>query len=460
MKRIDYNFTRRQLILSMFVVLCIVSLLEKVFAIEANDLSEQQSKLGITGTQLGLKRGLDVAIPGEYRDAFGRLRVSEQFPLFFSSNVYYNTDSMISLLSGVGATLTHLPNESAVSLQVGTANGERAVRQSAIYVPYIPGKSQLALVTGVIGVPKANNVRRVGLFDDKNGIFFQVSSTGVSVVRRTYTSGAVVDNAVAQTSWNIDKLDGTGAFKKTIDFSKAQIFVIDFQWLGVGRVRVGLDLDGEVYYVHEFLNANAFTTVYMSQATLPVRYENLNTGITASSTTLKEICSAVVSEGSYTPPVVEFTANNGATTDAITARELVFAVRLKAAFDGKENRKSLFLEGFTPLATGAVLVDVVKCRTPSAITATWVSAGASSSVEYSEDISAITCATSTNIESYWVGSNTRTTAPCQGCSTYSNPNRLISQNIASDNSDIFLFYATSSAGSINVSSVAQWLEYF
>jgi hypothetical protein len=433
-----------------------------VFALNANDFTVQaNSPLSITGTNLGKKRGLDISIPGEFRDAFGRLRVSEQLALFYSTNIYYNTETMFNLTSGAGAAIAHLPDEAAVSLTVGTPNGERAVRQSAIYVPYIPGKSQLVALTGVLGASKTNNVRRIGLYDDSNGLFFEMNSAGISIGVRSSASGSVVDTKVAQADWNIDKLNLQGTFTKTVDFTKTQIFIIDYQWLGVGRVRFGLDLDGEVVYVHEAIHANNQDKVYMAQGTLPVRYENVNTGITASPTVLKEICAAVASEGAYAPPVLEFSASSATTADVVTVRELVGAIRLKSSFGGKTNRKSAFLQGFAPLVTDEVLVEVVKCNTPSAITGTWVSAGASSAVEYSLDISAVTCATTQAVESFWIPASTnRGAADCTNCTLYTNPNRLIAQDIAGTNSQIMLFYATSQAGSANVFPVFRWLEYF
>lgn len=423
--------------------------------------SQTQFPLSITGTNLSKKRGLDIAIPNDYRDAFGRVRVSEQLALFYSTNVYYNTDTMLNLTSGAGAAIAHVPASSAVSLTVGTPSGERAVRQSSIYVPYIPGKSQLIALTGVMGAPKVNNVRRIGLFDDNDGLFFQVDSAGASVVVRSSVSGSVVDTKVSQSNWNLDKLDGTGAFKGTVDLTKTQIFIIDYQWLGVGRVRFGLDLDGEVVYVHESLHANSLSAVYMASGTLPVRFENVNTGITANATVMHEICVAVASEGAFTPPVVEFAASSGATARSISTRALLGAIRLKAAFGGKANRKTLFFQGLSPLVTASALFEVIKCNNPSAITATWVDAGASSAAEYSNDISAITCGTTQVVETFWVAAgNNRGSGECANCTLFTNPNRLISQNIASDNSQVMLIYATSQSGSASILPTYRWLEYF
>ena len=66
------------------------------------------------------------------------------------------------------------------------------------------------------------------------------------------------------------------------------------QWLGVGRVRVGFNINGVIYYAHYFNNANNLGSVYMSTPNLPVRYEVSSTG---GSVTLDQICCTVQSEG-------------------------------------------------------------------------------------------------------------------------------------------------------------------
>jgi hypothetical protein len=118
----------------------------------------------------------------------------------------------------------------------------------------------------------------------------------VSLNIRSYATGNAVDTKVVQSSWNLDKLDGTGASGLTLNLSRAQILVIDFQWLGVGRVRIGFDIDGILVYVHEFLHANETSVVYMSSGNQPIRYELTHNG-TGESSSLEVICATAISEG-------------------------------------------------------------------------------------------------------------------------------------------------------------------
>jgi hypothetical protein len=250
-------------------------------------------------------------------DAFGRLRVSQPFTLFDSQNRYAADPSFDTSLTGSG-TSTFLANESAVSLAVTTASGDKVIRQTKRYFPYQPGKSLALLTTFVMAAGKANLRQRVGYFDSNNGLFLQRNGTELSFIIRTYTGGSADDTRkVVQSAWNGDPLDGSGASGITLDTTKAQILFADFEWLGVGSVRVGFVIDGQYITAHTFDNANEVTSVYMQTATLPLRIEIENTAATASSSSMKQICSTVISEGGYEQTSVERVARRSTTLTGI-----------------------------------------------------------------------------------------------------------------------------------------------
>jgi hypothetical protein len=250
-------------------------------------------------------------------DAFGRLRVSQPFTLFDSQNRYAADPSFDTSLTGSG-TSTFLTNESAVSLAVTTASGDKVVRQTKRCFPYQPGKSLSFLMTFVMAAAKTNLRQRVGYFDSNNGLFLQRNGTELSFIIRSYTGGSVDDTRkVIQSAWNGDKLDGSGASGITLDTTKAQILFADFEWLGVGSVRVGFVIDGQYITAHTFDNANEVTSVYMQTATLPLRIEIENTAATASSSSMKQICSTVISEGGYEQTSIERVARRSTTLTGI-----------------------------------------------------------------------------------------------------------------------------------------------
>ena len=234
-------------------------------------------------------------------DAFGRLRVSNPYTLFDSSNVMSKNSEFDESLTGSG-TVTYTSNKSTVNLNVTEASGDKVIRQSKRVLSYQPGKSLLILNTFVMNTQTENLEQRVGTFDANNGIFFEDTGTGYQIVRRSYTSGSSVDTAVAQSSWNGDRLDGTGGSGYTLDPTKAQILFADYEWLGMGSVRVGFVIDGKFITAHTFLNANNLDTVYMQTANLPIRYEIEVTDTLAAGTyTLQQVCSSVQSEGGFAP---------------------------------------------------------------------------------------------------------------------------------------------------------------
>lgn len=244
--------------------------------------------------------GNTVSIGGTNLDAFGRLRVSQPYTLFDSQN-RYAADPQFDTSTATGGAATHLSNESSVSMAVTTTSGSEVVRQTYRVFPYQPGKSLLLLATFKMDTAKANLRQRVGYFNTGNGVFLEKNGTGVPrFVVRTSTSGSASDaRYVDQTSWNGDKLDGTGTSGITLDLTTTQILFLDFEWLGVGSVRCGFVINGQFIVCHTFHNSNIQTAVYMTTAILPVRYEITNTGTTASSSAMKQICSSVMSEGGY-----------------------------------------------------------------------------------------------------------------------------------------------------------------
>ncbi len=233
-------------------------------------------------------------------DAFGRFRVSDPFTILDSKQIIDNQplwwDDQET--SGTGTTSTHSTALAASTMGVAATTAGTRVRQTLMRFNYQAGKSQLILMTGVLdksgGGPGI--ARSWGIYDDNNGLFLLDDEGTHKFVRRTSTSGSAVDNEVAQSDWNIDKMDGTGPSGITLDFSKTQILIIDFEWLGVGRVRFGFNVDGVNVYAHEMLNANVLNTVYMSTPNLPLRYEISNDG-TGAASTMDHICATVSSEG-------------------------------------------------------------------------------------------------------------------------------------------------------------------
>lgn len=231
-------------------------------------------------------------------DAFGRQRVSSPLTLFDSSH-RYRDNGLWATATASGGTAVFSANEGLVNLNVNTTNGSEVIRETYKVFPYQPGKSLLVLNTFVMAPAQTNLRQRVGYFGDDNGIYIQLDNNTVSFVERSLVTGLVTETVVPQSSWNADKLDGTGPSGITLDITKAQIFFMDIEWLGEGTVRVGFIIDGIFIICHRFNHANLIPSTYITTASLPLRYEITNLGVTASASTLKQVCSTVISEGGY-----------------------------------------------------------------------------------------------------------------------------------------------------------------
>lgn len=274
-----------------------------------------------------------VSLGGTNVDAFGRLRTAAPFTLFDSQNRFGIDTQFDTSTTGSGAT-SHLANESSVQMSVTTASGDEVIRETKRVFPYQPGKSLLVMQTFVFAAQQENLRQRVGFFGANDGVYFEQNGTDVRFVVRTSTSGSASDTGyVAQSNWNVDKLDGTGPSGKTLNVTaspKAQILFMDFEWLGVGTVRCGFVIDGQFIVCHKFHHANDVTSVYMKTAILPLRYEITATGTLSSSADMKQICSSVISEGGYQQVKALSWARMTAATTVTTSFEPLVSIRLNS----------------------------------------------------------------------------------------------------------------------------------
>jgi hypothetical protein len=329
---------------------------------------------------------IPVSIGGTNVDAFGRLRVSQPYTLFDSQNRYAADNQFDVSTTGTGTT-TFLSNEAAIKMEVTGAGVGSVTRQTYRSFPYQPGKGLLVLATFVMdGSQSLNLTQRVGYYNDNNGVFFQrVDGTYSFVLRSSSipTPGTPSDvRTVNQSSWNGDKLDGTGASGFTLDPSKAQILWMDFEWLGVGSVRCGFIIDGQYIVCHTFENANDVTSVYMTTAILPVRYE-IKTVTSAVAASMKSICCSVVSEGGFEQTSIDHVARRTTVLGTIGTTFLpLVSIRLAS---GRTDAVVL-PNRVQVLPTTSQNYEVALIKNPTLTAASWSAVPTDSNVEF--DVSA------------------------------------------------------------------------
>lgn len=336
-------------------------------------LEVKSSSSGVVNIQAG----------GVAGDAFGRMRFSAPLTLFDSSH-RYRDNTFWTTSSGTGGTTSFDTNAGLVSLNVTTTSGSEVIRETTKVFAYQPGKSLLVMTTFVMNAGKDGLRQRVGYYGANNGIYLEKNGTAApAFVERSYVTGALTETSVSQSNWNIDKLDGTGVSGLTLDLTKAQILFMDIEWLGLGTVRLGFVINGKFVHCHSFHHANLIASTYITTATLPLRYEIRNTATTASSSTLKQICSTVISEGGYELRGYQLGIGTSITSPYSLATAGTFypviSLRLKAAaLDAIVILTALSMMG----AAGSANYVWRLVANPTTTGGSWVSAGTDSNVEY------------------------------------------------------------------------------
>jgi hypothetical protein len=315
-------------------------------------------------------------------DAFGRTRVSNPLTLFDSSHRYRDNNLWSSLVVGTGSTVGFVTTQGLINIGIGTTAGCSVIRETTKVFSYQPGKSLLVLNTFAMNPKKTNLRQRVGYFGADNGMYFEVDGDTSYFVERSLSTGS--ETKVAQTDWNIDKLDGTGISGIILNISKAQILWMDIEWLGLGTVRMGFVIDGKFIHCHSFHHANIIESTYITTASLPLRYEIANTGITTSSSTFKQVCSTVISEGGYELRGIQQAIGIPITTPRTLETAGTFypivSLRLKTSPNYLDAIVILTALSVMPIATGAYNWQIRASGTTGG--GDWVSAGVDSAVNY------------------------------------------------------------------------------
>ena len=311
------------------------------------------------------------------------MRISQPLTLFDSSHRYRDNNLWESLIVGTGSTVGFVTTQGLVNIGIGTTAGCSVIRETTKTFSYQPGKSLLTLNTFVPNSPKENLRQRIGYFGTDNGIYFEVDGTTAHFVERSLSTGT--STRVAQSDWNVDKLDGTGPSGITLELTRAQILWMDIEWLGLGTVRIGFVINGQMIHCHSFHHANLIQSTYITTASLPLRYEIANTGVTTSSSTLKQVCSTVISEGGYelhglqqavgTPITAPYTLSDAGTFYPI------ISIRLKATPDRLD--AIVILTALSLMGVNNGINYNWQVRASGTTTGgTWTSAGDDSAVEY------------------------------------------------------------------------------
>jgi hypothetical protein len=390
-----------------------------------------------------------------YPTAFGELRAVAPYTVADLINRYGIDPRDYGTALANGGTATHVPAQGAIQLVATTNSASSCKLRTHTYYRYQAGKAtrwRTTLYHADAG--QANQTRRWGQFEDSDGLFFQLVGTALSIVRRTSTSGATVDNVVAQAAWNVDKLDGTGSSGVTLDVTKGNIYECTYQWLGVGVVH--WFVSGVL--VHTMEHANTLAVPYMKTATLPLSWEVVNAGATASSTGLTYICASVYSEGGQEPPGGTFATFNAADKSVTTTEIPVLAIRVKALFNSLTNRMSIrpFRCG---VSTEGVRLGYRLVVNPTLTGASWTSVDNESGVE--QDVAATAFSGGTTLfRGFLPNSNDKETLDLVDFFSANSPRIHLRLDAFAASQDVLALLAiTETTGTSLVRASLAWKEY-
>lgn len=255
-------------------------------------------------------------------DSLGRLRTSGITTLLDIKHPFNKLPLLVDEVSSGSSTSTWANSQVTMTT---SASNDYVIRQSIKAAPYQSGKSQLFEASFSNFATQTNVTKRVGYFTTNkvapyNSTFdgFFLESDGTSGISFQIWKGGTNIINIPKSSWLNADYDAS-----LLDWTKTQLMMVDFQWLGVGRMRFYMVVDGTPRLFYEHTGINSLTTVYMNNPNKPVRYEIRQSGVGSGSFGM--ICAGVAMEGSinelYRPVAVndftERTLATGGTTYAM-----------------------------------------------------------------------------------------------------------------------------------------------
>lgn len=231
-------------------------------------------------------------------DAFQRLRVSEVTSLLEVKHVHDKLPLLVNeVTAGTATSIYDEPN--ARVIMSTSANNDYVIRQTTSRAIYQPGKGQIFEASFSNFQLETDVIKRLGYYTTNtsapydsvvDGILLESNGQTNQISFQIWKSGTTIYSADT-TTWSNDDF-----LVSSIDWSLTQLMFVDFQWLGVGRVRFGLVIDGQVRIFTTHNGTNNLSTIYMTAPNQPIRFEIRQVG--AGSGSLSMICSQVSLEGS------------------------------------------------------------------------------------------------------------------------------------------------------------------
>ena len=296
------------------------------------------------------------------------------FPLTVSPNTWYGSSNRVGMFDSQngfffeydGQTLYVVKRSSTTQLSgtgaVTTANGAVTGTSTKFSSQLKPGDA--VVIRGqTYFVQSISSDTLMYIYPEYRG----VTATACQISK-------TIDQRYPQSTWNIDKCDGTGASLYNIDLTKMQMFYADYTWYGAGAIRFGFKNNrGEVIYCHRIPNNNVNTEAYMRSGNLVGRYETntfapktyltltLASGSTGplsvnDTSAFPSSGTVVVSQAGDTGAVIEYISYTGKTATSFTGLTRNITNLTGTGFTGGGGTASATT--FTYSATATILVEL------------------------------------------------------------------------------------------------------
>lgn len=167
-------------------------------------------------------------------------------------------------------------------------------------------------------------------------------------------------NYVTQSNFNHDTLDGNGPSGLTVDFTKGNVFQIDFQYLGFGSIKFYIENpdNGRFILFHDFHYANSHTIPNLGNPSLVFSLSAYNFSGPTFGVTTKSASAALFTQGKRVDPIIRYGDSEEQTSVSTGALVPIMSIRPKQVYGGKLNLSEAIVEEISVAFEGTKLNNI------------------------------------------------------------------------------------------------------
>lgn len=247
-----------------------------------------------------------------------------------------------------GGDIIQEPTQSLLRLIVSSDANSYCSRTSRKYYPYTPGEGNYALMSVAMSDNgKTGVIRKWGLFDESDGFFFKLEDNEFSVNIMSSVNGGIPIRSIPFRDFNGD------ALTIDINFDKINLYWLDYQWLGAGKVRFGIiNPKGERITLHSIENSNNLIRPYAKTGSLPIQWSIENKATTTSSSELRVICCQIATQtGNVKYKPQTFSVSTEAPITLNDSFKNIISFKMAETFNGIKNKIVTIIDAIEFIST-------------------------------------------------------------------------------------------------------------